>query len=518
MPNNAQLELKKINAGPRQFDNVIISLQLEDGARLEPQSFKPDTATLLNVIEAYRKSYSSQNVESMLQEALEENVSNDIYPTFSYLNEQVIGLYQIKNTTLKDLGVTNGRVIVRFNMRKMSKEEIENLNAQFDQKLKKKEKLDQVFESKLKENQETRAQQNSTEVISSVNNTETQPEKRPKFNEMKEYDIINRNETREALTTTTTTTAIERIIVQDNQFANFKFPEETRGQNLNEMNELAEIERMSKQPCDRKTILLHLDNKKPDQADQTSVSSNVVDEEEFYKVTVDDLRFMLSDLRKTQTEDAPLMTRQMRELEQDKKAMRYTYIVIRIVFKNRQTLQGLFRPKESVSVLYDFVRESLLSVQSGHNTEEDLDFYLFTTPPKVLLSDMKKTLFECQLCPAAMVYFKNKNDTVPKLRPELLDDVKTVDEADELVHTHVHQQIRNVEHEGMNWLQKEQALKQNLLKSTGLSKLTATGQKSSTSSVAGAASGANSSTARGSNSDIDSEVNRRLERFLKGKK
>ena len=37
----------------------------------------------------------------------------------------------------------------------------------------------------------------------------------------------------------------------------------------------------------------------------------------------------------------------MRELENDKKAMKYEKVVIRIKFQNKIILQGLFRPKES---------------------------------------------------------------------------------------------------------------------------------------------------------------------------
>jgi hypothetical protein len=40
------------------------------------------------------------------------------------------------------------------------------------------------------------------------------------------------------------------------------------------------------------------------------------------------------------------MTKFMRELEEDKKAMKYEKIVIRVHFRNRMVLQALFRPKE----------------------------------------------------------------------------------------------------------------------------------------------------------------------------
>jgi len=99
--------------------------------------------------------------------------------------------------------------------------------------------------------------------------------------------------------------------------------------------------------------------------------------------------------------------------------MKYTQVVIRIAFKNRQVLQGLFRPKENISALYNFVRENL----SQENSVEDMDFYLFQTPPKVILSNMKKNLFESNLCPATLVHFKNTSDKDPILRKELTENI-----------------------------------------------------------------------------------------------
>ncbi len=45
------------------------------------------------------------------------------------------------------------------------------------------------------------------------------------------------------------------------------------------------------------------------------------------------------------------MTKAMRELEEDKRAMKYEQVVIRIRFRNKFVLQGLFRPKEPGSDL-----------------------------------------------------------------------------------------------------------------------------------------------------------------------
>ena len=512
IPNNAQLELRKCEFGPRQFDKVTLSLQMNDGSRLEPQQFKPDTDSLLSVIEKY-VSLNLPAGES-LKAALQES-TNELYPSFSYLNEQVVGLYQLRNTTLKDLGLTGGRFVIRFDFRKMDQDQVDKLNSEFKLKLEKKMKLNEIFENKSKENDQTSpttshestnntqieierqqsatVQEQATKVAETqerrVNSVEQQQnrqvvDKKPRLFDDKEYDIVKPNE-----------------------FANFKFPEETKGHDLNNVNELAEIEEESKRPCDRQAVLVHLEKQQENSSKQTPNEEE--NSEEFYNVTVDDLKYMLSDLKKSQTGEAPLMTKQMRELEQDRKAMRYTHLVIRVVFKDRQTLQGLFRPKEPVSALYHFVREHL---SVSENESDDLDFFLFTTPPKCVLSnDAKKNLFEMNLCPAALVYFSNKSDRVPQFKRELCESgVKSIEEADQIVCTHVHQKIRNIEHEGMNLLLKEQMVAGNILKSSGLM----SGKPSGSSSERGART---SEDRQGARAEPTTDVNKKLGRFL-GKK
>lgn len=105
VPKNAQLELKKLDI-PRKIGDVTIAFQIEDGSRLPPLTFKPTDTTLFKVIESYVES----NACDALKEALVETVS-DKYPTCSYLNEMITGIYQLKNTTLKDLGEYNKKLI-----------------------------------------------------------------------------------------------------------------------------------------------------------------------------------------------------------------------------------------------------------------------------------------------------------------------------------------------------------------------------------------------------------------------
>ena len=184
--------------------------------------------------------------------------------------------------------------------------------------------------------------------------------------------------------------------------------------------------------------------------------------------------------------------------------MRYTQVVIRVAFKNRQVLQGFFRPKENISALYSFVRENL----SQENSIEDTDFYLFQTPPKLILNNMKKNLFESNLCPATLIHFKNISDKNPILKKELVENLKTIEEANELVRVNVHEQMRDIKHEGLDWMEREQNLVKNILKP-----ISSTSNQHVDRYERSQTSQSNSNAV-----DNKSEVNKKLERFLKGSK
>jgi tether containing UBX domain for GLUT4 len=512
IPNNAQLELKK-NDVPRSYSEVILSLQMDDGTRLNTNSFKPNITSLYDVLVLY--STQNEQVKSSIDQVAQKASEKQLI--CSYLNERVVGEFQLKNTTLKDLGLTSGRGIIRFESKQMSEEQFKQLDDEFRIKLQKKQKLDEIYsKQKLLHQQEQMEEAAQIESIkgeqrlpsvsvepmekqeNQYENSPKQSEKRIKLdlNEQSSLQVVSNSSNRAELYT-------ERSRVEVNEFANFKFPEETKGKDLNQVNELAEIEKISKEPCDRQGVLFNFDD---EAAKATREETNGELDDNFYDVTVQDLRLMLEDLKSKQNEETPLMTRQMRELEQDKKAMKYSKIAVRVQFKNRLGLQGLFRPKELISQLYKFVNESL----SQENSSDDLDFYLFTSPPKTILHNKKATFFEQKLYPAALVYFKNKSDQVPKFRKELLDNFKTIKEADELVQVNVHDTMRDVKSEGIDWLHKEQSVAQNILRQ-GL----ASSQQNQ--NMPHQHEGGQNSVAS-SKSDIDDLVSKKLSKFLGSKK
>uniref|UniRef100_G1MG90 ASPSCR1 tether for SLC2A4, UBX domain containing n=1 Tax=Ailuropoda melanoleuca TaxID=9646 RepID=G1MG90_AILME len=175
--------------------------------------------------------------------------------------------------------------------------------------------------------------------------------------------------------------------------------------------------------------------------------------DEFFEVTVDDVRRRLAQLRseRKRLEEAPLVTKAFREAQMREKLERYPKVVLRVLFPDRYILQGFFHPNETVGDLHAFVRShlgnpelpfclclfSLGIVGKGWGARCFLaqTSYLFAviTPPKTVLDDPTLTLFQANLFPAALVHFGAEEPTGLFLEPRLLEHTVSPSAADVLV-------------------------------------------------------------------------------------
>ncbi|XP_038227405.1 tether containing UBX domain for GLUT4 isoform X3 [Dermochelys coriacea] len=149
--------------------------------------------------------------------------------------------------------------------------------------------------------------------------------------------------------------------------------------------------------------------------------------DEFFEVTVDDVRKRLAQLQseRKRLEEAPLMTKSLREAQMKEKLQHYPKVVLRVQFPDRHVLQGFFRPNETVGILRDFVR--------SHLADAELSFYLFIAPPRAILSNENETLFQANLFPASVIHFGSEERRDCYLRPELLEYTVSLSTADLLV-------------------------------------------------------------------------------------
>ncbi|XP_068118331.1 tether containing UBX domain for GLUT4 isoform X2 [Hyperolius riggenbachi] len=174
-------------------------------------------------------------------------------------------------------------------------------------------------------------------------------------------------------------------------------------------------------PIDRETAVCHMD------LDQNIYANTQELPDDFFEITVDDVRRRFAELRKERQrlEEAPLITKALRETQMKEKMERYPKVVLRVLFPDRYMLQGFFRVTETLGSVKEFVR--------SHLAEPETPFYLFITPPRTELKDESQNLFEAQLFPAAVIHFGSQQNRDHYLQQKLLSDPMAPSQADALV-------------------------------------------------------------------------------------
>ncbi|NWS78341.1 UBXN6 protein, partial [Crotophaga sulcirostris] len=150
---------------------------------------------------------------------------------------------------------------------------------------------------------------------------------------------------------------------------------------------------------------------------------------DFYNLTAEEIK-REQRLRTEAVEKASMLrTRAMREKEEQREMRKYNYTLLRVRFPDGYILQGTFYARESVSVLYAFVREAL--------RDDWLPFELLG-PGGLKLTDENLAFNECGLVPAALltlawdaavmadVEAAGEEPPASPLKPELLSRVQTL--------------------------------------------------------------------------------------------
>lgn len=189
----------------------------------------------------------------------------------------------------------------------------------------------------------------------------------------------------------------------------------------NQPGEEMELAEAFLEPVEREPLIYHLDAL----AHHCQAFDNLPDE--FFEVTVDDIRKRFAQLKSERKvlEEAPLMTKSLRESQMKEKMEKYPKVVLRVQFPDRHVLQGFFRPMETVGALRSFVKT--------HLEDPQLTFYLFITPPKTILSDSSTTFFQADLFPGALVYFGSDVKTDVYMKRELLESSVSAVQANEAI-------------------------------------------------------------------------------------
>ncbi|XP_055544076.1 tether containing UBX domain for GLUT4 [Wyeomyia smithii] len=351
LPNNALLEMAPTSKVRTESD-VTLVVQTEDGSRLEG-TFKP-SASLLDV----------------LKQLCNDKADAGANPVMIYMRKEVLW-ESMESTTLKSLGLTGGRAIIRLLQRKP--EELKT-QANVSAPLPIKEKA--IDTDELVQEQENKS------IADTV-------EKQPKQMTIDSAEPIDKPASPNAF--------------QKSKFSDISPEEEPSCSKSKpvktETNFSKVVEKKPKQEPviniigDREAVLFHLES-----AERSSFELP----DSFYEVTVSDVRKMYADLRKQvkEIEEAPLMTNELRQLEDNKRVLNqlalYKVTIVRVQFVDRYVLQAIFKPHELVADVVAFVR--------NHLSDPTIEFHLYTTPPKIIVSP-DSTLVEAKCVPQVLLHF-----------------------------------------------------------------------------------------------------------------
>ena len=376
LPNNCQLDLKQ-RSGPREDAPVTIAVQPEKGQRV--QGMFMSSESLFDIISntiGIPPSKKGQDVVCI------------------YLQKEVIGVEQLKSTTLKSLGLTSGsgvlRIIVRDAGALQGQAHVEHLKLNKPSSSSNLPSKTQEVVADVKQNV-SKFGKSLKKMVSGVFESattssdvpESKPETKPVRVEPKMENKGTESQKKQSASSVT-------------------FP----GQMSGVTNESTEINWL-----DTRDALVFL---MEDMKRMRSFQSEDPDDD-FFKHTQEDILLMYNDLKQTVKElaDRPLETRELREKRLT--ATAYTKTVLRICFPtDGLVIQATFLPDETVEKVEQFVYSYL---------EDPLvEFYLYTTPPKQVLLP-QDSLVKKKLVPAANVHFGMHSAAKPVLKPELRERI-----------------------------------------------------------------------------------------------
>ncbi|XP_071005365.1 UBX domain-containing protein 6-like [Oncorhynchus clarkii lewisi] len=150
---------------------------------------------------------------------------------------------------------------------------------------------------------------------------------------------------------------------------------------------------------------------------------------EFYNLTAEELKREQQQKNEGVDKNTMLRTKAMREREEQRERRKYNYTLLRVRLPDGNILQGTFLAWDKVSVLFQFVRDSLVDGWQP--------FELVAPGGHKLQEDQEVALNECSLVPAVLLTFSwdaavqadiaaGGGKSSALLKPELLENIQTL--------------------------------------------------------------------------------------------
>ncbi|XP_026510183.1 tether containing UBX domain for GLUT4 [Terrapene carolina triunguis] len=420
LPNNAKLEVVPISRNRVGTENrVQIALQLDSGSRLQ-DTFRSGQ-TLWELLSHFTQT----------RECVEQH--GEFYPVCIYMRDEIAGKAALERTTLKSLGLTGGNAIIRVVMKKCGssgQEAAVDTAAPFSKLPVSPVSTEGAVDMPLPHTSMFSKDLDPRDVAFSLNNC-TDKQDLVKVSQASLGELWPPSDTAPAPFVPFFgdgqrlggTPVAADFPVSDMLSSKLPTSLSSPGGPSKPKKSKTSREQLKEQEqlLEREPVVCHPDLEEP-------LSTGPQDlPDEFFEVTVDDVRKRLAQLQseRKRLEEAPFMTKSLREAQMKEKLERYPKVVLRVQFPDRHVLQGFFRPNETVGILRDFVR--------SHLADAELPFYLFIAPPRAILSNENETLFQANLFPASVIHFGSEENRDCYLRPELLESAVSPSTADLLV-------------------------------------------------------------------------------------
>ncbi|KAK3608201.1 hypothetical protein CHS0354_039217 [Potamilus streckersoni] len=139
LPNNAKLELVKSHK-IRSESNVLVAVQLESGERLQ-QEFSPGT-TLWEILCHWEQKPDSPYKNKLT--SIDSSQNPSIQPVCIYMREEVIGEMALKDTSLRTLGLTGGKTVIRLLHRPVEDAVLAEIIDKIEKERRKKVRLQEI--------------------------------------------------------------------------------------------------------------------------------------------------------------------------------------------------------------------------------------------------------------------------------------------------------------------------------------------------------------------------------------
>ncbi|NWW44356.1 ASPC1 protein, partial [Pedionomus torquatus] len=386
LPNNAKLEMVPVSNRAGAGNTVRIALQLDDGSRLQ------DTFVCQQTL------WELLNHFAKIRELMEQH--GEFSPVCIYMRDEVSGKDALEKTTLKSLGLTGGSAIIRVVMKKCSssgQEEAVGAMVQGNEPTVGPGSVEgsvdvplpqaNTFPKDLDHRDVAMSLNSCTDNQDSIRESPTSLEELWPSSEPESTPFVPFSGDGQRLGHSSVAAPSPELDTPSSKLPT-TFSSPAGPSKPKKSKNSQEMQKEQGQLVEREPLVCHLDLLESLPAGPEELP------DEFFEVTVDDVRKRLAQLQSERQvpfllkrlEEAPLMTKSLREARLKEKLERYPKVVLRVRFPDRHVLQGFFHPSETVGVLRDFVR--------SHLADADLPFYLFIAPPRIILNEESLTLFE----------------------------------------------------------------------------------------------------------------------------